>query len=314
VTGNAVSCSGSCAAVTSEGTCYSIAAFPTSPCTSDGTSGTFTSTLTGLLPSTTYNYRAFAVNSVGTAYGSVSSFTTPAILYVTGTGADGSGAGSTFTFSYTPTAANDAFVVDIYCHGASTPTSASLTASGWTFTTLVNVTNNGTADSSVLFGSVIPGTSTTTFTAEFFTGGSTPVPCASFYAYMLGEFTGNNVTGGATTFPVTGVASGSTGGCNQTAANITPISVNNAVWTGCFGTMTGANTPWTIGATDGLGGDVSEYQTLSGGAGVAQTPSLSGTSGAYIVMGVAISPTLVPPAGLPSLLAGQIVQSGSATR
>lgn len=63
-------------AVTSEGTCYGTSANPTTPCTSDGTSSPFTSSLTGLSPSTLYHYRAFATNSVGTYYGFDMTFTT----------------------------------------------------------------------------------------------------------------------------------------------------------------------------------------------------------------------------------------------
>ena len=45
---------------------------------SDGTgTGTFVSTLTGLLPSTTYYVRAYATNANGTVYGEQRSVTTP---------------------------------------------------------------------------------------------------------------------------------------------------------------------------------------------------------------------------------------------
>ena len=40
--------------------------------------GSFTKTLTGLSPGTTYFYKAYAINTAGTAYGDVMSFTTPA--------------------------------------------------------------------------------------------------------------------------------------------------------------------------------------------------------------------------------------------
>ena len=64
------------ASVTSEGVCYGLSANPTTPCTSNGTASPFTSPITGLTPSTTYNYRAFATNSAGIGYGSNSTFTT----------------------------------------------------------------------------------------------------------------------------------------------------------------------------------------------------------------------------------------------
>ena len=42
-----------------------------------GTTGAYTGSITGLSASTSYHYRAYAINSVGTAYGSDQSFTTP---------------------------------------------------------------------------------------------------------------------------------------------------------------------------------------------------------------------------------------------
>ena len=43
----------------------------------------FTANITDLIPNTTYYYKAFATNSVGTSYGEVSSFTTPTLPTVT---------------------------------------------------------------------------------------------------------------------------------------------------------------------------------------------------------------------------------------
>ncbi len=60
------------ASVTARGVCWSPILNPVvgSNCTSDGTgTGTFTSSITGLTPSTTYHVRAYATNSVGTGYG-----------------------------------------------------------------------------------------------------------------------------------------------------------------------------------------------------------------------------------------------------
>ncbi|MCP4213090.1 MAG: hypothetical protein GY765_00470, partial [bacterium] len=66
------------ASVTARGVCWSTNANPTTTdsTTSDGTgTGAFTSGITGLSPGTTYYVRAYAVNSVGTSYGSELSFT-----------------------------------------------------------------------------------------------------------------------------------------------------------------------------------------------------------------------------------------------
>jgi hypothetical protein len=67
--------------VSARGLCRSTSANPTTSdtCTSDGTgTGSFTSSLTSLSPSTTYHIRAFATNSAGTSYGTDLTFTTEA--------------------------------------------------------------------------------------------------------------------------------------------------------------------------------------------------------------------------------------------
>ncbi|NCV86907.1 MAG: hypothetical protein EBW14_13805, partial [Oxalobacteraceae bacterium] len=67
------------AAVTVRGVAYGTSQSPTisGTTTSNGTgTGSFSSTLTGLTSSTVYYVRAYATNSVGTAYGSQVSFTT----------------------------------------------------------------------------------------------------------------------------------------------------------------------------------------------------------------------------------------------
>ncbi len=73
------------ARITNVGVCWSTGHNPTvslhTKTTYDRLSGdTFRSTLTGLLPVTTYYVRAYAVNNQGVAYGNEVSFTTPAIL------------------------------------------------------------------------------------------------------------------------------------------------------------------------------------------------------------------------------------------
>jgi hypothetical protein len=58
--------------VTNRGVCWSTSPNPTTSnsTTTNGTGiGTFTSSITGLIPGTTYYVRAYAVNSIGTSYG-----------------------------------------------------------------------------------------------------------------------------------------------------------------------------------------------------------------------------------------------------
>lgn len=89
--------------ITSRGVCWNTAPNPTTAnfITTNGTgTGSYTSSLASLLPSTTYYVRAYAINSAGTVYGSQVSFTTlsgvpvlttTAISNVTPTGATSGG-------------------------------------------------------------------------------------------------------------------------------------------------------------------------------------------------------------------------------
>jgi sugar lactone lactonase YvrE len=73
------------ASVTARGICWSTTSNPTisNSKTTDGTgTGIFESSITGLSPLTTYNVRAYATNSAGTAYGNEISFTTFALPVV----------------------------------------------------------------------------------------------------------------------------------------------------------------------------------------------------------------------------------------
>ena len=67
------------ASVTERGVCWSLTSNPTvtdSKTSDDSGSGVFTSTITGLTEGTTYHLRAYATNSLGTAYGEDISFKT----------------------------------------------------------------------------------------------------------------------------------------------------------------------------------------------------------------------------------------------
>ncbi|MFN6388587.1 MAG: beta strand repeat-containing protein, partial [Bacteroidota bacterium] len=68
------------AAVTARGLVYGLTTGSSTFSVTTGTgTGTYTSSLTGLLPATTYFVRSFATNSVGTVYGTETSFTSIAI-------------------------------------------------------------------------------------------------------------------------------------------------------------------------------------------------------------------------------------------
>jgi uncharacterized protein (TIGR02145 family) len=75
--GNVISSGG--VTVISKGVCWSLNANPTTadPLTIDGSGmGSFTSSLSGLSPNTTYYLRTYATNSIGTGYGNQVTFTT----------------------------------------------------------------------------------------------------------------------------------------------------------------------------------------------------------------------------------------------
>jgi uncharacterized protein (TIGR02145 family) len=66
-------------AITASGICWSTTATPTisdSKTTDGTTSGTFTSSITGLTAGTTYFVRAYATNAIGTSYGAAQNFAT----------------------------------------------------------------------------------------------------------------------------------------------------------------------------------------------------------------------------------------------
>ena len=133
-------------AVTARGVCWtSGAADPvvTDSHTTDGTgTGTFTSSLTGLTPNTTYKVRAYATNAIGTAYGAVVPLTTSPILLATVTTA----AVSTFTASGAVTGG------DVTASGGGT-----ITARGVCYGTTANPDITGTVTTD--------GTGTGTFTS-----------------------------------------------------------------------------------------------------------------------------------------------------
>jgi chitobiase/beta-hexosaminidase-like protein len=201
------------------------------------------------------------------------------------------GASGSWTASCTPANTNDAIPIFVQCHPTSgTITAITLTAPGWTINQIVAPASTGSNSWGSVFGAIAPNTSAATFTATF-TGASN---CTNFAIFLSDEFSGNNTTGSTTTFNASGSNSGAASTCNQTAANVTPPLNSEAIWFACLlGSATTATSPYTLGAADG-NGNSAEYNILSGNSGVAKTPAYNGSSGAYIIEGVAIAPNFAP--------------------
>lgn len=135
------------AAVTAKGVCWATTTSPvaTGLHTTDGTgTGAFTSSITGLAPNTTYYVRAYATNSVGTAYGNEISFTTsPVVVPTLTTTAVSAVTASTATSGGNITADGGGAVT---ARGVCWGTSANPTVSGPHTT---NATGTGTFTSSI---------------------------------------------------------------------------------------------------------------------------------------------------------------------
>lgn len=140
VTTNSATCGGNVtsdggATVTARGVCWSTNPNPTTSNnhTTDGTgTGSFTSSIIGLVESTTYYVRAYATNSEGTAYGVQQSFTT------------NSGGSSTTTPTVTTSTPSNVTTNSATCSGNVTSDGgATVTAKGVCWSTSQNPTISG---------------------------------------------------------------------------------------------------------------------------------------------------------------------------
>lgn len=183
----------------------------------------------------------------------------------------------TNTFTYTPTAANEAVLFAVGC-GGTTETTATLTASGWTITALSTPTGaSGSWGAS--FGAIAPNTSAATFTVTWSNA------CASFMADLVDEFSGNDTTGGTTTFDAHNQGTAGSGNCSIT---VTPANNNDGLWGACIDSTTAVGSGFTKGADD-TQQDWAEWKILSGGGGSGQTVNFTG-SGLWVCMGATIKP------------------------
>jgi hypothetical protein len=178
----------------------------------------------------------------------------------------------TFSTTYTATAVNDAVVVLIGCRSPGV-TSMSLAAPGWTFTPISGLVGPSSYyDYISTFGAIAPNTSSSTFTVTL-TGGNGN--CSSNdTTILIDEFSGNDTTGGTTTFEAHNESLDPLASGNCSGAPITPISNNDTIWYACYDNVTGVTNGYTKGQDDSTG-DWSEYKILNGGAGVVQNPGFA---------------------------------------
>jgi uncharacterized protein (TIGR02145 family) len=262
--------------ITAKGTCWATTTGPTidNDKTSDGTgSANFVSNLTGLQPGVTYYVRAYATNSVGTAYGNELSFATvlnsPTDVVATAGNAQ---AMVTFTPPTGGPAITGYTVTSSPGNITATGTASPITVTGltngtaYTFTVIATSANGNSspsAPSNSVTPSAVPGAptigtatagnaqATVTFTAPVSDGGS------AITGYTVtstpGGFTG---TGTASPISVTGLTNGTVYTFTVIATNangnslpsdasnsVTPLSVPGAP---TIGTATNGNAQATV--------------------------------------------------------------------
>ena len=192
-----------------------------------------------------------------------------ALMHVGGASAHPVVTNQVMTFNYTPVQANDALVVLVGCRSPGV-TSMSLTAPGWNFTPISGLVGpSGFSDFISTFGAITPNTAPVMFTVILLSGNGN---CTSNdTTVMADEFSGNDITGGTTTFDAHGESLDPAAGGICTGAPVTPANNNDAIWYGCFDNVTGVTAGYTKGQDDATG-DWTEYKILSGGFGVVQNP------------------------------------------
>lgn len=209
-------------AITDKGFCWSTSANPTiadAHASGTGNPPFFRYTVSGLTPGTTYHFRAYATNGVGTSYGVDKTFTTLSPTTTTTT--------STTTTTVAPT---------------TTSTSTTTTLAPTTTTTTVPVSTTTTTVAGVSTTTTLPSGSTTTTIAG-----------ASTTTTLSGGSTTTTVASGSTT---TSVPSGSTTTTIPGSSTTTSVPVSTTTTTT---TTTTSTTTTTLPGTPqaGRNGDVS---------------------------------------------------------
>jgi hypothetical protein len=190
------------------------------------------------------------------------------------------GATST-TFKYTATGVGNVVLIWVtMVPQSASPTTCTLSATGWTFSQIGGVVNGGaSAGVGAMFSAVVPNTSQATITMTW------NQPTTNFFNDLIDEFSGADTT-------TVSAGTNSATGSGTPTVSVTPTVNNCAIWVACNDSVTAVGTiggtAATKGGDDGFS-DWSEYRLLSGGSGVAQSCAFTG-SGSYCIGAVAIRP------------------------
>jgi hypothetical protein len=228
ITGNNVSADGG-SAITERGVVYGTSTNPTTSATkvtSTGTTGTYNSTLTGLLSGTTYYVRAYAINAVGTSYGSdVTVLTlpgapaTPTVSGVTTTGFTANWSATTGASSYRldiSTASNFATFVSSYGDLTVNGTSQAVTGltPGTTYYARVRAVNaSGTGANSATLTQATTGVPEIAVESPVGTGvasGGSRADFGTLTVNSTADFTFRVLNSGSAALSVTGITFGGT--------------------------------------------------------------------------------------------------------
>ena len=308
VSGGTITSNGG-ATITVSGICWGTTSNPvaTDSHTTDGTtSGSFSSSLTGLSAGTTYHVRAYATNSAGTAYGNDLSFTTTVTVATLTT---------TAVTSITTTSAVSGGTISsnggatITVSGICWSTSASPLATG-------SHTTDGTTSGSFASNltGLLPGT---TYHVRAYATNSAGTAYGSDLSFITTTAVATLTTTAVTSITLTSAVSGGTissnGGAVITVSGICWGATANPVATDSHttdGTLTGAFPSTMTGLSPGVTYHVRAYATNSVGTGYGNDLSFTTTAAtAPILTTAAITSLTVSTA----ISGGTITSNGGAT-
>ena len=252
------------ATVSSRGVCWATSSDPTvnGIKSSDGSGlGNFSSSITGLYPGTTYFARAYAINSVGTAYGNETTFTTKANLPTLSTTAISTVTSTTATSGGNITAdGGGAITARGVCWGTTTlpTTSNSKTTDGTGIGTYTAQITGLTAGASYFVRSYATNSAGTVYGNELTFSASANL--ATITTNTINSITSSSAAGGGAISSDGGGAITARGVCWNTLTN--PTTANSKT---NEGTGTGAFTSAITGLSAGATYYVRAYSTNSAG-------------------------------------------------